>query len=187
MSLLDAKHRFVFSPVWTLPIPKYEGFKGKVADGWGVSAIITYQSGFPIRVFDPNDAELQSSEFFEGANTPTATAPVQFLNPKTNGGLWFNPNNFTDATVTNANYGVFGNTPHSLCCGPPISNTDLVISKKTAINERWDTEFRAEFYNAWNHTQFNNPDGDFADSTFGQIQKTREDPRVLQFGLKFFF
>jgi hypothetical protein len=187
VSLLDAKHRFVFSPVWTLPIPKYEGFKGKVADGWGVSAIITYQSGFPIRVFDPNDAELQSSEFFEGANTPTATAPVQFLNPKTNGGLWFNPNNFTDATVTNANYGVFGNTPHSLCCGPPISNTDLVISKKTAINERWDTEFRAEFYNAWNHTQFNNPDGDFADSTFGQIQKTREDPRVLQFGLKFFF
>ena len=49
-SLLSAKHRFVFSPVWEIPIPKYDGVKGKVADGWGVSAIITYQSGFPIRV-----------------------------------------------------------------------------------------------------------------------------------------
>ena len=43
----SAKNRFVFSPVWDLPIPKYEGVKGKLADGWGVSAIITYQSGFP--------------------------------------------------------------------------------------------------------------------------------------------
>jgi hypothetical protein len=184
VSLLDAKHRFVFSPVWELPVPKFEGFKGKVADGWGVSAIITYQSGFPIRVFDPNDTELQSSEFFEGANTPQATGKIQFLDPKNPG--TFNQY-FSTLNITDPAPGTFGNVPHSLCCGPAISNTDLVISKKTAINERWNTEFRAEFYNAWNHTQLNNPDGDFADSTFGQIQKTREDSRVLQFGLKFLF
>ena len=112
---------------------------------------------------------------------------MQFLNPKTNGGYWFNAGNFTDSTITGTNYGVFGNTPHSLCCGPAISNTDLVISKKTKIGERWDSEFRAEFYNAWNHTQFANPDGNFADSTFGQILNTREGPRVMQFGLKFLF
>jgi hypothetical protein len=94
---------------------------------------------------------------------------------------------FSTCNITDPAAGQFGNVPHSLCCGPPISNTDLVISKKTSINERWNTEFRAEFYNAWNHTQLNNPDGDIADSTFGQIQKTREDPRVLQFGLKFLF
>jgi hypothetical protein len=187
ISLLSAKNRFVFSPVWQLPIPKYSGFLGKVADGWGTSAIITFQSGFPIRVYDANDSELESSTFFEDANTPTETAPVQFLNPKTNGGFWFNPANFTDPTITGTGYGTFGNTPHSLCCGPPISNTDFVISKKTGISERWDTEFRAEFYNLWNHTQFNNPDGSFVDSTFGQILKLREDSRVLQFGLKFLF
>jgi hypothetical protein len=77
--------------------------------------------------------------------------------------------------------------PHALCCGAPINNTDLVISKKTPINERWNTEFRAEFYNTWNHTQFNNPDGNFTDSTFGQVLKVRESPRVMQFGLKFLF
>jgi hypothetical protein len=188
-SLLSAKHRFVFAPVWEIPIPKYDGVKGKVADGWGISAIITYQSGFPIRVWDPNDTELESSEFFESANTPTETAPVQFVNPKTNGNYWFNANNFCDPTETGCPtpYGTFGNTPHSLCCGPAISNTDMVISKKTRISERWDSEFRAEFYNAWNHTQFSNPDGNFTDSTFGQILNTREGPRVMQFGLKFLF
>jgi hypothetical protein len=191
-SLLSAKHRFVFSPVWELPIPKYDGVKGKAFNGWGASAIITYQSGFPIRVWDPNDVELESSEFFEGANTPEITGPIHFTNPRAVNGSnlnhsWFDATNFSDP-----NLGYFGNVPHSLCCGPAISNTDLVISKKTKIGERWDSEFRAEFYNAWNHTQFSNPDGNFADGsppngTFGTITNTREGPRVMQFGLKFLF
>jgi hypothetical protein len=181
LSLMDAKHRFVFSPVWEIPIPKHDGFTGKAVNGWGVSAIITYQSGFPIRVQDQNDTELESSLFFEGANTPQITGRPQFLNPKTSGGFWFNTSNFSDPAP-----GVFGNVPHSLCCGPAISNTDIVISKKTGFGERLNTEFRAEFYNAWNHTQFENPDGNFSSATFGQVLKAR-DPRVMQFGLKILF
>ena len=181
LSLLDAKHRFVFSPVWDLPFKGGPGVAGKLAGGWGVSAIITYQTGFPIRVQDQNDVELQSSLFFEGANTPQITGPVRFLNPKTNGGQWLDPSNITDPTT-----GAFGNMPHALCCGPAISNTDFVVSKKTKITERWNTEFRAEFYNAWNHTQFLNPDGNFTNSTFGRVQKVR-DPRLIQFGFKLLF
>ncbi|HLK05093.1 MAG TPA: carboxypeptidase regulatory-like domain-containing protein [Candidatus Acidoferrum sp.] len=181
VSLLSAKHRFVFSPVWEIPFKKREGFAGKATNGWQVSAIITYQSGFPIRIQDGNDAELQSSFFFEDANTPQVTGKVQFLDPKKNGGQYFSTGNITDPAP-----GTFGNLPHALCCGPAINNTDLVISKKTRFSERWDTEFRAEFYNAWNHTQFNNPDGNFSDSTFGVIQKAK-DPRLVQFGLKIFF
>jgi hypothetical protein len=205
LSLLDAKHRFVFSPVWELPIPKKAGFAGKIANGWQVSAIITYQSGFPIRIQDQNDGELQSSIFFESTNTPYMTGPVQRINPKvqqtygtTTGNFWFNPSSFCDPVVgfplTNAsgpppcpqNLGTFGNTPHSLCCGPALSNTDLVIAKRTPITEKINTEFRAEFYNAWNHTEFENPDGNFTNSTFGQILKLR-DPRVMQFALKILF
>jgi len=181
VSLLSAKNRFVFSPVWELPIPKKEGMAGKVANGWQVSAIITYQSGFPIRMQTQNDAELQSSYFFEDANTPSVTGKVQFLNPKTSGGYWFNTSNIADPAA-----GTFGNMPHALCCGPALSNTDLVIAKRTPITERLNTEFRAEFYNAWNHTQFTNPDGNFTDSTFGLVSKAR-DPRVMQFALKILF
>ena len=206
ISLLSAKHRFVFSPVWELPIPKYSGFKGKVADGWQVSAIVTYQSGFPIRIQDGNDGELQSSIFFESTNTPFQTGPTQFVSPKKiltiggvpqTGNFWFNPSSFCDPVVgfpaTGAppstcpqSLGTFGNTPHALCCGPALSNTDLVIAKKTPITERINTEFRAEFYNAWNHTEFSNIDGNFTSATFGQVLRLR-DPRVMQFGLKILF
>jgi outer membrane receptor protein involved in Fe transport len=190
VSLLDAKNRFVFSPVWLLPIPKRDGFAGKVANGWQLSAIITYQSGFPIRIQDQDDSELMSSIFFESTNTPYMTAPLQRLNPKTNvGNYWFNAANFCDATGTSPcpqQLGTFGNTPHSLCCGPALNNTDLVIAKLTPITEKLNTEFRAEFYNTWNHTQFENPDGNFSDSTFGEVLKAR-DPRVMQFAIKFLF
>jgi outer membrane receptor protein involved in Fe transport len=200
LSLLDAKNRFVFSPIWQLPIPRKDGFAGKVANGWQVSAIIVYQSGFPIRVQNQNDAELQSSIFFESTNTPYSLGPTQFLNPKvpytpvgssTPANYWFNPSTFCDSTGAGTQPcpqlpGTFGNTPHALCCGPALNNTDLVIAKLTPIGERVNSEFRAEFYNAWNHTQFENPDGNFSNSTFGQILKAR-DPRVMQFGIKFSF
>jgi len=183
LSLVDARHRFVFSPYWELPVTKYNGVTGKLANGWAVSAIITYQSGFPIRMQTQDDLELEGSYFFEDANTPEVTGPVQFVNPKTNANhQWFDPSNISDPAP-----GTFGNMPHSLCCGPPISNTDFSIEKHTSIGERWSTEFRAEFFNLWNHTQFANPDGNFSDLTFGQITKTREDPRVIQFALKFLF
>ncbi len=184
LSLIDARHRFVFSPYWEFPVPKYSGFKGKLLDGWGVSAIITYQSGFPIRFVDGDDTELNSSFFFEVANTPQITGKLQFVNPKSpsTANMWFNTSNISDPPL-----GTFGSSPHALCCGPAISNSDISIQKRTPITERVTAEFRAEFFNAWNHTQFANPDGNFTDSTFGLIQKTREDPRVIQFGLKLIF
>jgi hypothetical protein len=190
LSLFNGKHRFVFSPYWTLPIPKYDGFKGKLLNGWGTSAIITYQSGFPIRVLDGNDQELMGSFFFLPVGEPDKTGPFQKFDPRKvqtfNGvaaNYLFNPNNFADPAL-----GKFGNSARTVCCGPAISNTDISILKRTRINERWDSEFRAEFYNAWNHTQFLNPDGNFSDlgSTFGVVTNTR-DPRVMQFALKFIF
>ncbi len=50
LSDYDARNRFVVNYVWDLPVPKYDGFKGKLLDGWEVSGILTFQSGFPIRI-----------------------------------------------------------------------------------------------------------------------------------------
>jgi hypothetical protein len=188
VSLLDARNRFVFSPYWQLPVPEFGGYKGKLLDGWGMSAIITYQSGFPIRMQTQDDLELMSSFNFEDPNTPQVAGQVHFENPKSATNLkdgtyyYIDPTNISDPPA-----GSFGNIPHALCCGPALSNTDLAVEKKTQINERWSAEFRAEFFNAWNHTQFANPDGNFSDLTFGQVTRIREDSRVIQFGLKFFF
>src|SRR5215472_1879923 len=190
LSLFNSTHRFVFSPYWVLPIPKYDGFRGKLFDGWGASAILTYQTGFPILISDGNDQELMGSFFFLPVGEPDKTGPFQTFNGRklqtfnnVAANYFFNPNSFADPNLAQ-----FGNSSRTICCGPPISNTDISILKRTRINERWDTEFRAEFFNAWNHAQFVNPDGNFSDlgSTFGVVTNTR-DPRVIQFALKFLF
>jgi hypothetical protein len=192
LSAFDARHRFVFSPYWELPIPKQDGFAGKMVNGWAVSSIITFQSGFPIRIDSSNDTELGNSFDFEPVGEPNIVAPIRFLNPHVQANCapvscapnqLFDPNSFADAPL-----GQFGNAPRTLCCGPRISQSDISILKKTHLTERFNTEFRLEFFNAWNHTQFLSPDGNFTDvgSTFGAVQKAR-DPRLIQFALKLLF
>jgi hypothetical protein len=188
LSLFDARHRFVFSPYWELPIPKRENFAGKVLNGWAVSGIFTYQSGFPIRILDGNDSELTTSDAdFEVVGEPNIVAPFKITNPRTNvtaGGqhLYFDPASFQPSVL-----GTFGNSPRAICCGPSISQSDISILKKTPLGEKLKTEFRAEFYNAFNHTQFLSPDGNFSHTgTFGSVSSAR-DPRLIQFALKLLF
>ncbi|MGB7284860.1 MAG: hypothetical protein WBE13_21540, partial [Candidatus Acidiferrum sp.] len=57
LSDYDARNRFVFNYVWELPVPKYDGFKGKLLDGWEASGILTFQSGFPILITSSDDEE----------------------------------------------------------------------------------------------------------------------------------
>jgi hypothetical protein len=59
--------------------------------------------------------------------------------------------------------------------------------KTIQFSEARHIDFRAEFFNIFNHTQFFNPDGNTSDgSQFGQVTQTK-DPRLVQFALKFFF
>jgi hypothetical protein len=132
------------------------------------------------------------------------------LKPQSNGNYFFDPNSFTEnATTPNdptdpttppncsdqrvfgcydpALLGTLGNAKRTICCGPHISNTDFAILKTIKFSETRRVDFRAEFFNIFNHTQFFNPDGNTSDgSLFGQVTQAR-DPRLMQFALKFFF
>jgi hypothetical protein len=180
-SLFDSRHRFVFNYVWELPVPKYQGFKGKALNGWQVSGIYTFQSGFPILINNCDDQELQGSTLgFECPGKPDLTAPFKTHNPRIDGNV-FDPTIFTDSAL-----GTIGNTPRTLCCNPPIQNFDVGIFKDTPINEKLRLEFRTEIFNLFNHAQFYGVDGGSSNTTFGQPQKVR-DPRLLQFALKLIF
>jgi len=196
LSLFDARHRFVLSYYWDFPVPRYQGIKGKLLDGWDMSGIVTFQSGFPIRITDSNDTELFSSGSFEYAGEPSLTGPFTTLNPHKTGGQVFNTAVFQDPTTPGsvlpfANGGVFpyvGNAPRSICCGPGINNFDVSIQKFTPLGERLKLEFRTDIFNIWNHTQFYDVDGNFSDlgGTFGKALLVR-DPRLVQFALKLHF
>jgi len=181
LSLFNSKQRFVVNYYWEFPIPRYNGFAGKLLDDWSMSGIVQLQSGFPIRIQTQNDNELISSLFFLGAGAPQLTGPLQIQNPKKNGGSYLNPAQFSDPAL-----GTFSTTPRSICCGPGENQWDVTFSKRIALSESKYMQFRADIFNLFNKTQFVNPDGNFSSKTFGQVLQAR-DPRLLQFALKFYF
>ena len=73
-----------------------------------------------------------------------------------------------------------------VCTGPGLNNWDISGIKNTKISERFSLQFRAEFFNAFNHESFNSFDNFTDDSTFGQLNGGH-DPRIIQFGLKLNF
>ncbi len=190
LSLFDARHRVVVSYVWELPFRKYSGAKGKLVNGWEISGIASFQSGFPIRMQSSDDVELENSFDFELPGKPDLVVPTfHTQDPRTHNGLFFDPSQFAlpEQTDTSTPLQLLGNAPRTICCGPGINNFDFSVQKVLPIGETKHLEFRAEFFNIFNHTQFLNPDGNISDGTdFGKVKHTR-DPRQIQFALKFAF
>ena len=189
LSLFDARQRLVISYLWELPVPKYNGAKGRLLDGWAVSGITSFQSGFPIRMQTLDDQELENDvSGFEAPGRPIETGPVAFLNPRSNSNYYFCSGGAGAAgcNIQDAPLGSLGG-PRTICCGPGINNFDMSLQKGIPIGETVHAEFRAEFFNIFNHTQFLNPDGNFSDGPdFGRVTHTR-DPRQIQFALKVAF
>ncbi|MGD0508036.1 MAG: hypothetical protein ABSA27_09580, partial [Terriglobales bacterium] len=187
-SLFDARHRFVISYQWDLPIRKYSGFAGKLLDGWAVSGITTYQTGFPIRITSSSDNELMNSFDFELPGEPDQVGAFHWQRPQSNGNYYFNKPFDQTSIFSEANvFGRVGTAPRTICCGPGISETDISFIKNIPVNEHTHFEFRGELFNVFNHTQFYNPDGNSTDGTqFGQVTQVK-DPRLAQFALKFYF
>ncbi len=203
LSAFDARNRIVFSYYWELPFRKRSGFAGQMTNGWALSGITTYQTGFPIRITSLADNELMYSFDFELPGQPAQIAPFRTQKPQSNGNYFFDPNSFTENATDNtvapcssgavfgcydpALLGTTGNSRRTLCCGPSISNTDFAVLKTFTISETKHIDFRGEFFNIFNHTQFFNPDGSSSDGAqFGQVTQAK-DPRLMQFALKFFF
>ena len=184
LSLFDARHRFVLSYYWELPSRKFSAFTGRLLNGWALSGITTYQTGFPIRITSSSDNELMNSFDFELPGEPNQIAPFKWQRPQSNGNYYFsNSGIFTENGV----FGYVGSAPRTICCGPGISETDFVVIKNIPVSEKTHFEFRGELFNIFNHTQFYNPDGNSSDgSQFGQVTQVK-DPRLMQFALKFYF
>ncbi|HTU46929.1 MAG TPA: carboxypeptidase regulatory-like domain-containing protein [Bryobacteraceae bacterium] len=81
----------------------------------------------------------------------------------------------------------FGDSGVGAIMGPGQHNWDMSLIKNTKITERLNTQFRAEFYNVWNHPQFSPPANNVAASTLGDITSSSVPPRVVQFALKLIF
>jgi hypothetical protein len=189
-SNFDHRHRYVLSWVWDLPkAPGANPLVKHVINGWQVTGIGQYQTGRPYTVRSGADNSRT------GLGNDRAVLTGASVNPtSTDKRNWFNPLAFGRNDV-----GTFGTLGRNTYYGPGLHSWDMGMFKTFAFKERFQTQFRAEFFNIFNQTNFDSPVADtngagsftrVGDGGFGNLIRTLPgggDPRVIQFGLKFAF
>ena len=189
LSSFDVKHNFVVSYEYQLPFDQF-ATANRLTEGWSVSGITHFASGFPITMINNGDNSLI------GTN-PNGINNSSIDEPDYNGGplrLNRNPrivgNNYFDTTAFSMNaLGTPGTAKRRFFYGPGAENFDMAVAKKLAITESKSVLFRVEAFNVFNHTQFNGPgsvDGDIGSSTFGSAISAAP-PRIMQVAAKFNF
>jgi hypothetical protein len=189
LSSFDVKHNFVVSYEYQLPFDRFLR-PNRLSQGWSLSGITRFASGFPITMVNNGDNSLI------GTN-PNGINNSSIDEPDYNGGplhLNHNPrthgNNYFDSGAFSMNaLGTPGNAKRRFFYGPGADNFDMAVAKNLALTESKSLLFRVEAFNVFNHTQFNGPtsvDGDIGSSTFGNAISAAP-PRILQGALKFNF
>ena len=150
-----------------------------VLGGWEMSGIVTMQSGLPVDITQ-GGTNVCSIPIGTCTNRPNLTGTISY--PQTVS-QWFSTNAFTAPSA-----GTWGNLTHNAVRGPGRDNWNLSMFKNFVFNESRGSrlEFRADAFNAWNHTQFRNVSNSDTASNFGQVTSAF-DPRTFQLGAKLVF
>jgi Carboxypeptidase regulatory-like domain/TonB dependent receptor/TonB-dependent Receptor Plug Domain len=166
--------------------------------GWQVSGIVTLQTGAPIHISEggiTNCAQqvlpASCTGSLIGTGNISSIIPNADNRPNVNGSVsypktaknWFSASAFSPTVA-----GTWGNLPFNSIRGPGRQNWNLALFKSFLFSETRGSklEFRAEFFNAFNHTEFNNVSRSFTNGDFGAVTDAH-DPREIQLGLKLYF
>jgi hypothetical protein len=180
----DAQRVFRASGNYAFPHLPIKGIGDRALNGWSLSFITNWQSGFPFTVFSEDDNSF-SSIGADRANITVANISETKLpgnrsrTDKVN--EFFNIADFVPNPI-----GTYGNIGKNSLRGPGLFQTDMALLKEGKIAGRVGYEFRAEFYNIFNNVNFGNPDAGLQDSNFGSISSAG-DPRILQMAMKVSF
>jgi len=189
LSSFSVKQNFVISYEYQLPFDRLLR-PNRLSQGWSLSGITRFASGFPITMVNNGDNSLIGTNP-NGINNssidePDYTGGPLHLNhnPRRNG------NNYFDATAFSMNaLGTPGTSKRRFFYGPGTDNYDMAVAKKLPLTESKSLLFRVEAFNVFNHTQFSGPssvDGNIGSSTFGNAISAAA-PRIMQGALKFSF
>ncbi len=170
--------------IYALPIGKGKMLlsnDGKVLDevigGWQVNSIVTSHSGFPLAFTQATNTSGSGI-----VNRPDLVAGCDLYSGAHTVNKWFNTACFAAPTAQQ-----LGNSPRTVGYGPQRTNVDFSLYKKFSTYEAQNLEFRAEFFNILNHSQFGLPDQGLGDAAFGAISTTVHENRQIQFALKYLF
>jgi len=194
-SSYDARHHFVFAPVYISPVIHGRAFSPEslALSGWQISGVFTLATGLPYDISYGGGSsnslycDINLPSFYACPDIPEQIAPLKRLDPRARNASgyspWFSASSFVDEPI-----GSFGNIHRDPYHGPGYDNTNIVLAKNFIVSSDGvrRLQLRLESDNVFNHTNFNNPDGNFLDGTFGQITSAQPS-RVTQLGGKFYF
>ncbi len=196
LSAFDSTNNFVASYSYTLPIDKLPG-PSRLTNGWAISGITKFSTGLPVTLVETDDRSLLGTSFggpiILPVDTPQIVGPLDITNPrKVIGGVqgyYFSPAAFGPSAL-----GTEGDARRRYFHGPGLNNWDFALLKNTMITERFSLQFRAEFFNIFNHAQFEGPNGvtpfgptgAATSASFG-IVAGADPPRIGQLSLKLNF
>ncbi len=184
LSAFDMRHNFVASYNWAVPFDRaFRGLPTRLTRGWNISGITRFSTGLPVSLSQGSgDYSLTGSS---ATDVPNVVAPVVIQNARNADPTTGAPNTyFLPSSFESGPLGTFGDANRRFFSGPGIINTDFAIMKVIPLRESMSIMFRGEFFNIFNHANFNNPVGNFSSSQFGEVTSAR-DPRIGQVSFKF--
>jgi hypothetical protein len=174
---LDRRHTFVSNVVYVFPQVKRWGRAADLAlSDWQLNGIVSYFGATPIEI--THGVNTIGTASAVGQRPNYTGAPLYLEGDKR---FHLNPAAFATPAA-----GQFGTLGKGAVRGKPITTVDFSVGKNWRFEERYGIQFRAEFFNLLNHTNFVGFDTDIRNGTFGQLNAAQS-PREIQLGIKFTF
>jgi hypothetical protein len=178
----DRTHAFAGSFIWEMPFLRgSDSAAARILGGWQLSGIFTAYSGTPID-FRASDATLRAPG---NVQRPNVNGDPQVLGEIGPGKQYFDPSAFSVPAQN-----TWGNmNRNDSINGPGFWNVDLSLAKRFRVAGHVTAELRADAFNAFNHANFANPNGNLGQATFGQVTATNGSyiPRLVRFGARIMF
>ena len=184
LSAFDSTNNFVVSYNYLLPFDRLGGPK-QLTSGWAISGITRFETGLPVTLVETDDNSLLGTAFggpiVLPVDTPNKVGPLHIMNPRNSSShYYFDPTAFASSAI-----GSEGDARRRFFHGPGVNNFDTALVKDTKLSELFNLQFRAEWFNVFNHTQFSTPSG-ILSGTFAQVTQAAA-PRIGQVSLKLNF
>ena len=170
----DARHRFV--ALYAYEVPVFSAVRNnlllnEILGRWHVSGTTALQTGFPVSISEAgafNSGWCDLFTYYGCSDNPnTSSFHIKKFNPRSSAANQY----FDSSPFSPEPFGTFGNVGRNFFNGPGYNYTNLQVYKDFPLlkDNRAYIQVRLESYNVFNHTNFAEPDGNFGDSTFGQV------------------
>jgi hypothetical protein len=201
LSQINLNHSFTGSFIYDLPFGNGKMFgsdwnpvANTILGNWQLTLIERISSGFPVPLIDSTNQS--GTTFNAGGNSNNFNRPNQIPGCNTHAAnhgqySWINAACFAAPAV-----GDLGDAARVPVSGPDFVNSDVSVIKQFLLHREMGLNFRAEFFNLFNHPQYGSPIGDInfdsppagtVSPSFGEVNSTVNNPRLMQLALKLTF